>query len=459
MAQRFVAEVSLPVSADEAFAWHERPGAFERLVPPWEPVRVVERSGSIRDGDRLVMEMRAGPVPLRWVAEHRDYRAGRSFKDVQVHGPFAAWEHTHAVVPSDGGGSVLRDSVEYRLPMGPLGRLIGGAAVRAKLESMFAYRHRTTSEDLKMHARHADEPRMRVAVSGASGLVGEALCALLTTGGHEVVRLVRHPDPGEGEASWDPLGEGLVDPAQVGRLDAVVHLAGENIASGSWTEERKKRILRSRVEGTRNLIASLTKLESPPKVFVCASAIGWYGTEHDDEILDESMPAGQGFLAKVCREWEAEADGASELGIRVIKARLGIVLSPKGGALERMLPIFKLGGGGTLGSGDQWMSWVMLDDVIGAIHHALMNDDVTGPMNVTGPNPVTNKVFTKTLGDVLNRPTILPAPKFALRLVMGEMADEMLLASVRAVPRKLEATGYEFRARELEAALRHVLGR
>jgi uncharacterized protein (TIGR01777 family) len=296
---------------------------------------------------------------------------------------------------------------------------------------------------------------MTVLVSGASGFIGSALVPALTTGGHTVRRLVRGAPSGEGEYRWDPAA-GDVEPAALEGLDAVVHLAGESVA-GRWTEGKKERILRSRVAGTRTLSEAIASLERPPRVLVTASAIGYYG-DRGDEVLTEESPSGTGFLAEVVREWEAASLPADEAGVRVARLRFGIVLSPAGGALKTMLIPFRLGAGGRLGSGRQWMSWVSIDDVVGAIQHALANDPLAGVANTVSPNPVRNAEFTKTLGHVLGRPALFPVPGPALRLALGEFSSEAL-SSARVVPKRLLESGYDFRHPELEQALRHGLGR
>ena len=451
----------MPAPADAVFRWHARPGAFERLGPPWESVEIVERTGGIEDEARVVLRMRMGPVWQRWVAEHRDYVEGRQFRDVQIAGPFVQWDHTHRMQPDEAietGGCQLEDRIAYALPLGPLGRLFGGAYTRKKLERVFRYRHATTQYDLATHNMYTGGVPMNVAVTGASGLVGSALVPFLTTGGHRVVRVVRSaPTQGEDAVQWAPQA-GQLDPASLEGLDAVVHLAGENIAAGRWTAEQKARIRDSRVKSTSLLCETLAKLAQPPKVLVCASAIGLYGNR-GEETLDEESAAGSGFLAEVCEAWEAATQPASQAGIRTAVLRLGVVLSPAGGALAKMLLPFKMGVGGVVGSGSQYWSWIGVDDVVGAVHHALITDGLEGAVNVVAPQPATNKEFTKILGRVLGRPTLLPLPGFAARLALGEMADDLLLASTRVEPKKLVETGYTFRQPELEEALRHLLGK
>lgn len=299
---------------------------------------------------------------------------------------------------------------------------------------------------------------LRIAVTGSTGLIGTALVRALRADGHRVLRLVRsRPAPGADEVYWSPSG-GEIDAAALEGTDAAVHLAGENVGQPPWTEERKRRIRDSRVQGTGLLARTLAGLAAKPRVLVSASAIGYYG-DRGDEVLDETAAPGSGFLAEVCRAWEAAADPARAAGIRVVHPRIGVVLSGEGGALEKMLTPFKLGVGGKMGSGRQWMSWVALHDVVEAIRFALRTDTLSGPANVASPNPATNAEFTEALGRVLGRPTFFAVPKFALKLALGQMADEALLASQRAVPEKLRAAGFVFEYPDLEGALRVALGK
>lgn len=299
---------------------------------------------------------------------------------------------------------------------------------------------------------------MKVLVTGSTGLIGSALVSTLTEQGQEVKKLVRtEPASREDEVHWSPESRSI-DKGGLEALDAVVHLAGENIASGKWTPEKKARIRDSRVEGTRLLCETLAQLERPPKVAVCSSAIGFYG-DRGGAAVDEAAFSGSGFLPDVCQEWEEATGSAAEAGIRVVNLRIGVVLSQDGGALARMLPPFKMGSGGKLGNGKQYISWIALDDVVGVIHHVLTQDGLHGPVNAVSPQAVTNSELTKTLGRVLNRPTLFGMPAFMVRSVFGEMADEMLLVSTRVEPARLSETGYEFQYPELESALRHLLGK
>ena len=295
---------------------------------------------------------------------------------------------------------------------------------------------------------------MKILVTGASGLVGSALVPFLEAGGHEVARLGRSA-PADGDVRWDP-DAGVLDAGALEGFDGVVHLAGENIASGRWTEARKRRIRESRVNGTRLLTETLARLERRPRVLVSASAIGFYGDRGEEELTEGSEP-GAGFLSEVCREWEAATEAAEGKGVRVVHARLGVVLSKDGGALAKMLTPFRLGAGGNIGNGRQYMSWITLDDTVAAIGHLLAAESAAGAVNVVAPAPVTNGEFTRTLGRVLRRPTLFPMPGFAARLAFGEMADALLLASTRVKPARLMESGYAFRHGSLEEGLRHIL--
>jgi hypothetical protein len=431
--ETYVKRTRMPFPAEAVWNWHARPGAFERLAPPWEAVRVVERRGGIEDGARVVLQARGG----RWVVELRDVVPGVQFRDVQVSGPFRRWDHVHRMEP-DGDGCVLEDRIEYELPLGDAGRFVAGSCVRREIERLFEHRHRLTAEDL---AAHAGARPLRVRVTGASGLVGSALLPFLAVGGHEATGLGR---------DWTP--------ADLEGADAVVHLAGENIGSGRWTAAKKARIWESRVHGTRRLARALAAMARPPRILVSASAVGIYG-DRPDEVLSEGSAPGHGFLAEVCREWEAATEPAARAGLRVVRARLGVVLSPKGGALARMLTPFKLGLGGRIGSGGQGMSWIGIEDLVDALRFALQAPGLEGAVNVVAPEPVTNAEFSGTLARVLKRPAIFPMPAFAARLAFGEMAQELLLSGQHAIPSKLLAAGHRFRHPRLEDALRALLGR
>jgi uncharacterized protein (TIGR01777 family) len=478
--------VRLPADAARAFAWHAQPGALARLLPPWDRVQVHSRAGSLRDG-RVVLKLRQGPVTLTWDARHdpAGFIDGTQFADTQASGPFAYWHHQHRLEPEpDGRTSVLHDTVTYRLPLEPLSSP-ARPVVDRMLRRMFAYRHWVTAADLARHQAvpapdrrtksdgyertksdgyertepddYAMGATMRIAVTGSSGLVGNALVPFLQGGGHEVIRLTRGTPRAPGEHHWTP-DAGIVDVDALGPLDAVIHLAGENIAGGRWTPAMKAKIRNSRVGPTAALARSLAAAQVRPKVLVSASAIGYYGDRGTETLTEQSRP-GTGFLPETCQAWEADADPARAAGIRVVHPRFGIILDARGGALGKMRLPFSLGLGGPIGSGTQDYSWVGIEDVLGALLFSLTHDTLDGPINVTSPNPVTNAEFTRTLGRVLRRPAIIPVPAFALRAVFGELADAELLSSKRVLPVALEQAGFTFLQPSLEDALRFTLGR
>jgi len=446
----------LAASPEEVFAWHKKPGAFEALCPPWMDVDVVQSAGGLRTGGKVSLKIHCGPINVDWHLEHRNYIEGEQFQDVQTSGPFAAWEHTHKFNNTD-RGCVLEDHIEFQMPVISVPGTPVSGLIREELRRMFAYRKDVLTKQLSLNKMERIEP-MNIAISGSHGLVGAALLPLLTTKGHSVKRLVRSGGAASnGDISYSPNGSAS-DFSALNGIDAVVHLAGEGIASSRWTEQKKIQIRDSRVNVTRALSEGLAKLANPPKVLICASAIGFYGDRGAEE-LDENSSSGEGFLAEVCREWEAATSAAEAAGIRVVHLRTGIIMSPKGGALAQMLTPFQMGAGGPIGNGKQYMSWIAIDDEAGAIHHCLTHDNVKGAVNLVAPQAVTNNEFTKALGKVLHRPTFCPVPDFAARLVFGEMADALLLSSARVKPAKLLSSGYEFLYPEIEGALHHVLGR
>jgi uncharacterized protein (TIGR01777 family) len=415
-------------------------------------IKVLRHNGTIHDGDRAAIGMRLGPLPITWDLVHRDFIAGRQFCDVQLKGPFKSWRHCHRTEPVDAEHSRLTDRIDYEIPLGAVGNTLMAGRIARQLASLFDYRHDLTRCDLQLHARFPG-PRLTIAMTGASGLIGRQLSAMLTTGGHRVLKLVRRTRRGDGIA-WDPA-VGILEPDRLSDVDVVVHLAGENVA-GLWTAAKMKRIRDSRAVGTRVLSESLAKIAHKPRALICASAVGYYGS-CGDEVLRESSRRGDGFLAEVCEQWESAADAARAASIRVVHLRLGIVITPAGGALAAMLPAFRLGLGGVLGPGTQWLPWVGLDDAIRAFYTAIRDDHISGACNVVAPTPVTNRQFTETLGRVLHRPTILAVPTFVLKAT-GRMGKEMLLSSQRVALGKLNVAGFTFRDPALEPMLHRVLG-
>jgi uncharacterized protein (TIGR01777 family) len=433
----------------EVWDWHTRPGALERLIPPWDDVRVLERNGDLGDSGRVVLEVRRGPLRRRWVAAHDGVEPGRRFRDVQLEGPFRRWAHDHDFT-SIRGGCRVTDRVEYELPAlaAP-----GARYVQGSLERMFAFRHRRLRDDL---ARHADVPPLRVGITGATGTIGGALAAFLTSGGHEVVRIVRRSPEARGEVRWSP-SSGEIDTAGLEGLDAVIHLSGRRIDT-RWTTARRREIRASRVESTALLAKALASLEAPPRVLLSGSAIGVYGDRGDEE-LDESSAPGQGFLADLCRDWEAAAEPARAAGIRVVSMRTAVVLSARSAPLARLVLPTRLGLGAVVGRGEQPLSWISLDDLLGAVLHIVCDERLEGPVNLASPSPVSLRELADTLASIFRRPRLLRVPEAAVAVTLGQMGRETILAGQRVAPRRLLDRGFRFFYPTLEDALRHELGR
>ena len=419
------------ISSSELFAWHIREGAFERLNPPWQQFKVIERKGNIQSNGTVKMKMKiAGPIHTTWLVKHSDYIKGKQFRDSQIKGLFSSWTHTHLFNSFENSSSTLDDHIEYSLPGGMLTERIAFPLINKKLNQMFDYRHRLTREDLLVHAkankiRGSDGP-MTIGITGSSGFLGSSLIPFLTTGGHKVIRFMRHRPTSDNDKlnlenvksiQWDPSSSSYTDRPSLNdnnkQMDAVVNLAGENIF-GRWTSEKKRRISDSRVNTTRSLCKLLSSLDKPPKVLVSASATGYYG-DRGDEILTEESQSSIGFLSDVCRNWEEATQIAKESGIRVINLRIGIVLSSSGGMLSKILSLFKLGLGERIGKGNQYMSWIGLDDLLGLILYAVADESISGPVNAVSPNPITNADFTTTLGKVLSRPTKFAIPESIIK--------------------------------------------
>ncbi len=441
----------MPVSQAALFQWHAREGAFARLNPPFDPVQILARRGGLEVGSSTQVQVSLGPIPLRWTAEHTAYEPPSFFVDQQRGGPFKHWQHTHRFLAVGANESILEDDIEYDLPLGAAGEFVAGHFTRDKIEAAFRYRHALTRLDVVRHAQFANAPPMTVAVTGASGSIGTQLCAFLTGGGHTVRAIQRSAD-------------NRFEPGQFEGVDAIVHLAGAGVADERWSAARKALLVSSRVQVTRSLVDSIKALKVKPKVLIAASAIGIYG-DRGDQVLDESAAVGEasdrgaGFLAGLCIDWERESNQAAALGLRVVNARFGVVQTANGGALQKLLPPFRAGVGGPIGSGRQWQSWVALEDALGAIHFALMHQTLSGAVNVVAPNPVTSVSLAKTLGKVLHRPAVAPIPAFALKLLFGEMAEGALLPSQRVEPKALQGAGFEFAFPHFESALNFTLGK
>jgi hypothetical protein len=423
----------------EVFAWHERPGALLRLLPPWQPIKVAQQAQSLADG-RAILQL---PGRVRWVAQHSGDDPPHRFVDELVSLPLH-WRHTHSFETVDGGATRVIDDVETPVP---------GSFLR----QTFRYRHHQLAGDLAAHRSGAQRsgPLLAIAVTGSSGLIGSALCAYLSTGGHRVIRLVRGAPRDPLERTWDPE---RTDPRVLEGIDAVVHLAGAPIA-GRFTEAHKRLVRDSRVGPTSELARVMAATPDGPRILVCASAIGFYGNQRGDELVTEESGRGSGFLADVVEAWEAAARPAVDAGVRVVHVRTGIVQSARGASLKLLRPLFSVGLGGPLAPGSQWVSWIGLDDLVDVFGRALADDEVVGPLNAVAPGAVTNAEYASTLARVMRRPARLRVPAFGPRMLLGaEGARDMVQASQRVAPARLAAAGHVFRHASLEVCLRHQLG-
>ncbi len=452
----FVHECEVPFPIGEVFAWHMRPRALERILPPWEDVRVVSREGGIDDGGLVRIRARRGPLKADLKIRHTAFERDRLFRDEQVSGPMGSWVHDHEFEARGDGATLLRDRIEWKSPLGPAAKVLARGVIEAELARFLTFRGRRIALDMARHAAYGG-PRLRVAVTGSGGFIGSALCNFLVTGGHEVLPVVRRkPRRDRGEIYWDPM-ERRIEGQHLEGIDAVVHLAGENLSRGRWTPARKKSIWQSRIAGTRLIVAALNRMRRPPRVFVSSSAIGYYGNRGTERLTEAARP-GKGFLADLCREWENEAAKASASGVRVVQLRTGLALSPAGGALGTILLPFKMGIGGRLGTGRQYVSWIDHDDLVALVFHAITTPSLKGPVNATAPHPVPNATFTTILGRTLRRPTLLPVPSLAVKGMLGEMGTALLLEGARVVPEAAVRSGFRFDFEGLGESLAYQLG-
>lgn len=459
-------ESELPCSQQQLYDYHACGVAFQRLIAPWEHITlrkwvggeatshlpISKQFGDISKGTEVHLTVHQGPIGLALVAKHTAHQEPNGFTDTQIKGPFAKWVHQHRFIVDGHGRARLIDEINFQGPgFGLLDWYFSSIVKRT-----FQYRHLRTRMDIESHQKFAHLPKKKIVISGASGLIGQALDTFLQAGGHTVLRLVRQPSEDPTAIYWN-IKNGEIDATKLEGVDAVVHLAGESI-DGRWTKDKKKRIQQSREQGTTLLASTIASLENPPEVFISTSAVGAYGN-HPSDVATEDTPMAKDFLGTVCRVWESSASIVQERGIRLVHPRLGVVLSGRGGALKKMLPPFLAGVGGKVGTGTQWMPWIALDDVIGILYDMIMSPKWSGPVNVVAPNPVQNAEFTKTLGAVLSRPTVIPVPSFAIRAMFGEMGDTLVLEGRHVRSNVLPESEYQFHFPDLESALRFELGR
>ncbi len=458
---KFTHQKQYEASKKELWNWYNSPGAFRRIMPEWEGIKPVQ-VGSLKDDEETIFKVSIGPIKRKWVARHHSVVENETFSDRMIKGPFGKWDHQHSFV---GSGNVTRiqDTVDWKLPLHILTGWTAKLTVIPRMNQMFRYRSEKVANDINQIQKTCDLPRQRVLVSGSTGMIGLQLCAFLEAAGHDVHRLLRVDSKlpvdvnSEKVIRWNDE-TGKIIKGDINGFDSVIHLAGAGIGDKRWSQKRKEIIRSSRVIPTTNLAKILAGSEHPPKAFLSGSAIGYYG-DRGTESIDESSSKGDGFLSETCSQWEQATLVAKESGIRVSNLRSGIVISPLGGALAKLLLPTKMGGGGPVGGGRQIQSWISLDDEIYAIHHLMMQDTSQGAYNLTSPNSVSQKEFAKILGRVLRRPSFMPLPKFALQLMFGEMGNVLIIEGQDVKPTRLQESGFTFTYSRLESCLRNCLGR
>jgi len=459
-------------SCESVFGYHLAPWALRRLIPPWEKVDVQESEPGIVEGCVKSLHLRPFSwlpwVRVGWTAEHRNFQPPHQFEDIQVDGPMRHWIHRHLCEPIDSDRTRLTDRIEFQAKGLKWGSDRIEGWVESQLQTAFAYRHQLMQHDMALHAWMGRPKPGRVAITGATGLVGQRLASLLSVLGHDVWPVLRRNARGElsGHRSFPPLGDkyliwspenGIEDRDRWEGLDACIHLAGKNIAAARWTASFKRELVQSRVDATKVLSQQLAALSHPPRAFVSASAVGIYGDQGEAIVTELTGPSAS-FLGELAKDWESASRPLEERGIRTAHVRLAMVLSSREGALARMLPLFRCGLGGKIGNGQQWWSWIDVEDAASIFYWMAFDDRASGAFNGVAPTVVRNVEFTECLAKTMNRMAVLPAPAFALRWMLGGMADPLLLASCRAVPSRLEEIGFPFRYATLESSLASQLG-
>ena len=458
----FTHSADLPAKKKEVWDWYDSDGAFRRIMPEWEGIQPIN-AGRLADDEETIFKVKMGPFRQKWVARHHSVVPGESFADRMMKGPFGAWNHEHSFDEGSDGNTTVIDKVEYKLPLHIFTGWSAGFTVLPRMRQMFEFRSVRVANDLKRIKETQELPRQRVLVSGSTGMIGLQLCAFLEAAGHEVHRLLRPstklpPDvDSQNVVIWNDLSGEIIE-GDMNGFDTIIHLAGAGIGDKRWSKKRLKLIRDSRIIPTQHLSEIVAGLKEPPKQILCSSAIGYYGNR-GTEVLDENSSPGDDMLVSLCIDWENASNKAKEAGIKIIHLRTGIVMSPFGGALAKLLLPSKMGAGGPVGGGKQMQSWISLDDEIYAIHHLMMNNDSEGVYNLTAPNPVSQKQFAKTLGKVLRRPAFAPLPGFVIKLMFGQMGKKLVLEGQDVRPKRLLESGYQFTHTELESCLRSCLGK
>jgi len=465
-------------NVNNLFDYHTRNGALERLIPPWSGLNLVNQKGGINNDAISIFRINFGPINFQWIAKHFGYIHNKQFQDEMIKGPFQKWIHTHSFIPQGLNQSFIEDKIDYTPKFGKIGSNIIQKRIQNYLEQLFLYRSRILVNDIYFE-KMALEKEKKILITGSHGLIGSALIPLLTSiGKHKITRLVRSLNNNNNHNNmnihsitntlnnnedndkiiyWDPDHKKL-NLHQLEGYDIIIHLAGENIF-GRWTNIKKQKIFDSRIESTKLLAESLTKLSNPPSLLICASAIGYYGRDRPNEHLTEDSSPGEGFLSKVCQKWENATKTASEIGIRVVNTRFGIVLTPKGGILQKLLGPYKLGLGIIIGNKDQYINWISIEDVIKGIFFSITNTSIRGTINIVSPKLVTNLEFSNILKKIFNTKLSISINQNITKVIFGEMSDELLSTNTYVIPKKLISTGYKFFNLELDDTLKFLLGK
>ena len=459
----FVKRVEIPFPVHEVFNYHARNKAIDRLIPPWSLLKIIKRNNGLGIGETCILDLQCGHLKLRWIAKHFGYIQDQVFQDEMIKGPLKSWRHTHSFTPNELGGCMLEDKIEYSLPYGFNRFNILRIHLNKTLEEMFSYRHRILQNDLKLSDLSRENKGKRILITGSTGLIGSALIPLLETAGeHKISRLIRpsskYSDSGNSSnlRVWDPE-TGIVARNNLEGFDTIIHLSGESIG-GRWSKLKKKRIHDSRVKTTELLCNVIKNLKKPPSTLFCASAIGYYGDRGEEVVTEESMP-GHGFLANLCVDWEDRAKSVESVGIRVVNARFGLILTPKSGILKLLALASCLKAGVTFGNGNNIFNWVSIEDVIGGIMYAIDNTSIRGPINMVSPNPTKSSDFFKMVSKIQENQIFMRFGHKFMKLALGDFADTFNESNGVVKPQKLLSAGYPFMSPSLEDAVRLLLGR
>jgi uncharacterized protein (TIGR01777 family) len=463
----FIKRVELSSNIETVFEYHTHEEAIERLIPPWSPLQVLKSNTGLKNGTIAILRLKIGPFGIRWIAQHSGYIQNRQFQDKMIKGPLKYWLHTHSFIPNEINNCTMEDRIDYSPPFGLAGNNFINKKIRDKLYQLFYYRHHILKNDMNLWKLVGNSKGKKILITGSTGLIGSALVPFLNTvGNHHITRMVRpsskYRDNNNNNnnariVKWDPEKD-IIDIDNLNGFDTIIHLGGENIF-GRWSNSKKRKLLDSRIRTTRLLCNSLSKLKSPPSTLICASAIGFYGSQ-GRKLLTEETSQGSGFLSDVCQKWEDSTESAKSIGIRVINARFGMVLTPKGGMLQKLVKPSILKIGLKFPDENQYVSWVSIEDVIGSILYSIEDSSIKGPVNVVSPNPIKMSEFMKVLSQVLDNKLNLPLAKSTLKLVFGEeFADYVVSSSSFVLPKKLTMAGYPFLNTNLENTLRLLLGR